>query len=69
MTGELYHVSRYHLNIHFLIEIECSITESMAGHRAHRLLAVLQNALAFGYSEIEPHPEPLKVSTVLLRSY
>jgi len=41
---------------------QCLPTESMAGHRAHRLLAMLQNALAFGYSEIEPHPEPLKVN-------
>ena len=37
------------------------IAESMAGHRAHKLLGMLQNALAFGYSELEPHPEPLKV--------
>src|SRR6266571_3310020 len=41
------------------------ITESMAGHRAHKLLLMLPNALAFGYSEIEPHPEPLKVGSIL----
>jgi len=40
------------------------ITESMAGHRAHKLLLMLPNALEFGYSEIEPHPEPLKVGSI-----
>ncbi|KAF9525383.1 hypothetical protein CPB83DRAFT_772200, partial [Crepidotus variabilis] len=37
-----------------------AISQSMAGHRAHRLLSMLPNALIHGYSEIEPHPEPLK---------
>ncbi|KAF9531678.1 hypothetical protein CPB83DRAFT_848544 [Crepidotus variabilis] len=37
-----------------------SLSQSMAGHRAHRLLLMLPNALAYGFSEIEPHPEPLK---------
>jgi hypothetical protein len=34
----------------------------MAAHRAQLLLTLLPNALAFGLSEVQPEPEPLKVS-------
>jgi len=33
----------------------------MAEHRANSLSALLSIALATGFSEIEPEPEPLKV--------
>jgi hypothetical protein len=36
-------------------------TETMAEHRAKSLSALLQIALATGFSEIDPEPEPLKV--------
>ena len=36
-------------------------TETLAAHRAQRLLSLLPCALAFGLSEVEPKPEPLKV--------
>ena len=36
----------------------------MAEHRAKSLAAFLPIALATGYSEIEPDPEPLKVHIV-----
>jgi hypothetical protein len=38
-----------------------SESETLAAHRAQRLLALLPNALAFGFSEVEPELEPLKV--------
>ncbi|KAF8967726.1 hypothetical protein BDZ97DRAFT_507114 [Flammula alnicola] len=37
-----------------------ALSQSMAAHRAHQLLSMLPSALAFGYAELEPHPEPLK---------
>jgi hypothetical protein len=36
----------------------------MAAHRAQLLLSLLPNALAFGFSEVEPEFEPLKVSAI-----
>lgn len=40
----------------------------MAEHRARSLTALLSIALATGYSEIEPHLEPLKVRVSYLCS-
>ena len=34
----------------------------MASHRAQLISTLLANALAFGYAEIDPEREPLKVS-------
>ena len=34
----------------------------MASHRAQLISMLLANALAFGYAEIDPEREPLKVS-------
>ena len=39
------------------------ISENMAMHRANSLLAILPNALATEFSEIDPEPVPLKVSS------
>lgn len=35
--------------------------ETMAAHRAQLLLSLLPNALSFGFTELEPVLEPLKV--------
>ncbi len=37
-------------------------TETMAEHRAKSLSALLPITLATGFLEVEPEPEPLKVS-------
>ena len=37
----------------------------MASHRAQLIGMLLANALAFGYSEINPEREPLKVSLLI----
>ncbi|PPQ72320.1 hypothetical protein CVT26_007277 [Gymnopilus dilepis] len=37
-----------------------ALSQSMISHRVHQLLSMLPNALAFGYGELEPHPEDLK---------
>ena len=34
----------------------------MASHRAQLISTLLANALAFGYAEIDPEREPLKVN-------
>ena len=36
--------------------------ETMASHRAQLLSMLLPNALAFGFQEIQPEREPLKVA-------
>jgi len=41
----------------------------MAAHRAQLLLSLLPNALSFGFSEVEPEVEPLKVSTLSPRPF
>ena len=40
-------------------------TDTMAEHRARSLSVLLPIALATGYSEIEPHLEPLKVRVAI----
>jgi hypothetical protein len=40
------------------------IPETLVAHRAQKLLGGLPNALAFGFFEVEPDTEPLKVCTV-----
>ncbi|KIM92371.1 hypothetical protein PILCRDRAFT_417 [Piloderma croceum F 1598] len=37
-----------------------ALSQTMAAHRAQLLLSLLPNALAFGFSEVEPEVEPLK---------
>ncbi|KAK0217807.1 hypothetical protein IW262DRAFT_1560097, partial [Armillaria fumosa] len=37
-----------------------AMSQSLVAHRAQRLLAMLPNALIYGYTEIEPETEPLK---------
>ncbi|KAK0446846.1 hypothetical protein EV421DRAFT_1707226 [Armillaria borealis] len=37
-----------------------AMSQSLVAHRAQRLLAMLPNALMYGYTEIEPEAEPLK---------
>ncbi len=59
MTGAHSHVSNLYdetLRAKFLI------LESLVAHRAQRLLAMMPNALMYGYTEIDPEIEPLKVS-------
>ena len=41
----------------------------MASHRAQLISTLLANALAFGYAEIDPEREPLKVNYSLRISY
>jgi hypothetical protein len=43
--------------------------ETLASHRAQRLEAILPNAFEFGFAEIEPELEPLKVSHPTSRVY
>ncbi|KAJ6514882.1 hypothetical protein C8R47DRAFT_1275662 [Mycena vitilis] len=38
-----------------------SLSQTLAAHRAQKLLGGLTNALVFGFSEVEPENEPLKV--------
>lgn len=38
----------------------------MASHRAQLLSTLLANALAFGYAEIDPEREPLKVNPLIM---
>ncbi|SJL03909.1 uncharacterized protein ARMOST_07266 [Armillaria ostoyae] len=37
-----------------------ALSQSLVAHRAQRLLAMLPNALMYGYTEVDPEPEPLK---------
>ena len=37
-------------------------SETLASHRAQVISTLLANALAFGYAEIDPENEPLKVN-------
>ncbi|KAK0202722.1 hypothetical protein DFS33DRAFT_1436579 [Desarmillaria ectypa] len=37
-----------------------ALSRDLVAHRAQRLLAMLPNALIYGYTEIDPEPEPLK---------
>ncbi|KAK0239015.1 hypothetical protein EDD85DRAFT_527825 [Armillaria nabsnona] len=37
-----------------------AMSQSLVAHRAQRLLAMLPNALMYGYTEMDPEPEPLK---------
>jgi hypothetical protein len=40
----------------------------MASHRAQLISTLLANALAFGYAEIDPDREPLKVNLLVTYS-
>ena len=40
----------------------------MASHRAQGISMLLANALAFGYAEIDPEREPLKVNLLITDS-
>jgi hypothetical protein len=40
----------------------------MASHRAQLISMLLPNALAFGYAEIDPEREPLKVNLLMTYS-
>jgi hypothetical protein len=53
-------ISRWSLHLSFTPLLILSI-ETMAEHRAKSLSALLQIALATGFSEIDPEQEPLKV--------
>ena len=42
--------------------------ETLAAHRAQRLMSMLPNALAFGLAEVDPEAEPLKVISIISSS-
>jgi len=60
MIGDLCHVRK--IAFQFLLVPLTSYEESIASHRAQRLLMLLPRALAFAATEIEPEFEPLRVS-------
>jgi len=47
---------------HALYRYTYSHLETMTSHRAQLLSTLLPNALAFGFQEIDPEQEPLKVA-------
>ena len=55
MSREFFHILCRHCYIY-------SRLETMASHRAQLLSTLLPNALAFGFQEIHPEREPLKVA-------
>ena len=59
MIGEQCLVSRM---LSHAIVIFTPLLETMASHRAQLLSTLLPNALAFGFQEIHPEREPLKVT-------
>lgn len=62
MIGVRYLVSSIlgvHRNIVYHIFLE-----TLVAHRAHKLLGGLNNALAFGFFEVEPDKESLKVCVI-----
>ncbi|KAF7370363.1 VWFA domain-containing protein [Mycena sanguinolenta] len=46
-----------------------SISQTLIAHRAQKLLGGLRNALMYGFFEVEPDSEPLKVEMIFLVPY
>lgn len=61
MTGALYPVCSV-LFLRDLLPFLQKSAETMAAHRAQLLLSLLPNALSFGFTEVDPELEPLKVN-------